>query len=66
MNKPTNKWEQFRLRLFHILEIGPEEDTIGRSYDIINLLSILLNLFVSILYTFEEYRTLYGPLLLRI
>lgn len=66
MNKPTNKLEQFRKRLFHILEVGPEEDTIGRSYDIINLLSILLNLFVSILYTFEEYRTLYGPLLLRI
>ena len=66
MNKPTNKLERFRKRLFHILEVGPEEDTIGRSYDIINLLSILLNLFVSILYTFEEYRTLYGPLLLRI
>ena len=66
MNKPTNKLEHFRKRLFHILEVGPEEDTIGRSYDIINLLSILLNLFVSILYTFEEYRTLYGPLLLRI
>ena len=66
MNKPTNKLERFRKRLFHILEVGPEEDTIGRSYDNINLLSILLNLFVSILYTFEEYRTLYGPLLLRI
>lgn len=66
MNESNNKLERFRKRLFHILEVGPEEDTIGRSYDIINLLSILLNLFVSILYTFEEYRTLYGPLLLRI
>ncbi len=60
------KCEQLRKRLFHILEVGPVEDTIGRSYDIINLFSIILNLAVSILYTFEEYRTLYGPMLLRV
>ncbi len=66
MKQSNNNREQLRLRLFHILEVGPEEDSIGRGYDIVNLLSILLNLFVSILYTFEEYRLQYGDLLLQI
>lgn len=55
-----------RYRLFNILEVGPEEDSIGRGYDIVNLLSIVVNLTVSILYTFEEFRIGYGELLLSI
>ena len=61
-----NKLEQFRKRLSLILEVGPEEDRIGRVYDIINLLSIVINLAVSIMYTFEELRAPYGQLLLSI
>ena len=61
-----NKLELFRKRLSHILEVGPEEDRIGRVYDIINLLSIVVNLAVSIMYTFEELRAPYGQLLLNI
>ena len=64
--KNENKMESFRQRLFHILEVGPEEDRLGRAYDIVNLLSILINLAVSILYTFEEYRLAYGELLLTV
>ncbi len=60
------KLNHYRQRLFHILEIGPEEDTIGRAYDIVNLSTIVINLLVSILYTFEECRLLYGDLLLNI
>ena len=66
MNNTINKWEQFRKRLFNILEVGPEEDSIGRGYDILNLISILVNLIASILYTFEEYRIPYGNILLNI
>lgn len=61
-----NKVEQYRKRLYHILEVGPEEDSIGRAYDIANLLSIIVNLAASILYTFDELRVPYGELLLHI
>ncbi len=61
-----SKSERYRKRLYHILEVGPEEDQIGRAYDVINLLSIVVNLTVSIMYTFEEMRVLYGELLLQI
>ena len=66
MNQTSYSMEQFRLRLFHILEVAPEEDNIGRGYDIINLTSIVINLAVSIMYTFEEFRIPYGELLLSI
>ena len=59
-----SKVEQYRQRLFHILEIGPEEDSIGRAYDILNLTTIIINLVASILYTFEELRVPYGDTLL--
>ena len=55
-----------RKRAFEIIEIGVPDDYISRIYDIINMLSILINLIVSVLYTFEEFRTPYGGLLLTI
>ena len=66
MNKLSKNWEHSRKRLFNILEVGPEEDCIGRGYDILNLISIVVNLLASILYTFEEFRIPYGDLLLTI
>ena len=62
----NSKIEQSRQRLSSILEVGPEEDRIGRAYDILNLSTIVVNLLCSILYTFEEYRISYGDLLLQI
>ena len=55
-----------RQRIFEIIEIGAPEDRVSRSYDIFNLLSIAVNLVVSILYTFENIRAEYGALLLTI
>lgn len=66
MKNLSNKWEQSRKVLFSILEVGPEECTLGRAYDILNLVTIIINLAVSILYTFDEYRASYGYLLLTI
>ena len=66
MNKNSSPYERSLQRLFHVLEVGPEEDRIGRAYDIINLLSIVINLAASILYTFEEFRIPYGDILLNI
>ena len=39
-----------RKRAFEIIEIGVPDDYISRIYDIINMLSILINLIVSVLY----------------
>lgn len=55
-----------RRRIFEIIEIGPPEDRISRTYDLTNLLSIVVNLLVSILYTFDDIRLKYGTLLLTI
>ena len=55
-----------RQRLYEVIEIGALDDRISRCYDIFNLLSIAVNLVVSILYTFEEIRAEYGALLLTI
>lgn len=49
-------WYQRRKRLFEILEVGSNMDFVSRAYDYVNAFSIILNLIVSILYTFAEIR----------
>ncbi len=55
-----------RQRLFEIIEIGVPEDRCSRVYDMVNLLTIVVNLVVSILYTFESVRLAYSTPLLTI
>lgn len=55
-----------RKRAFEIIEIGVPEDIVSRVYDIFNMVSIVVNLIVSVLYTFDEFREPYGSLLLTI
>jgi voltage-gated potassium channel len=59
----SETWKKRRKRTFEIIEIGAQDDFFSRVYDVFNMLSIVLNLTVCILYTFEEYRTTYGELL---
>ena len=66
MTKEPSKLERSRQRLYNILEVSAEEDTLGRGYDIINLISIVINLTTSIMYTFDDLRMAYGELLLSI
>ena len=47
-------------RLLEIIEVGAAEDLTSRLYDILNSLAIVVNLTVSILYTFAELRGQYG------
>ena len=60
MNK---QWEKRRKRLFEIIEVGNDIDHVSRAYDFWSAACILLNLAVSILYTFEEVRLACGNLL---
>ena len=55
-----------RKRIFQIIEVGSLDDYPSRLYDFINMLAIVINLTLSILYTFEEFRIPYGHLALTI
>lgn len=60
----NRKWYRRRKRLFEILEVGNDLDYVSRSYDFFNVFTIVLNLAVSILYTYDGMRLQYGGILL--
>lgn len=60
----SQQYAAHKKRVFEIIEIGAPEDYVSRAYDVVNMLSIVVNLLVSVLYTFESIRTDYGSLLL--
>ena len=58
--------DSIRYRIYEILEVRSGTDRVARIFDIGYLLTIILNLSVSIMYTYEKYRMSCGPALLRI
>ena len=60
------EWEKRRRRLYELIEIGCNYDAACWGYDVLNTFTILLNLTVSILYTFDNWALKYGGLLLAI
>ena len=61
MNK---KWIKRRKRLFEIVEVGNDLDYVSRIYDYLNAGAIIINIVVSILYTYAGIQEKYGELLL--
>ncbi len=59
-------WRFWRKRIFEIIEIGSPEDYPSRIYDFINLFTIVINLVVSTMYTFNSMEAKYGDRLLLI
>ncbi len=53
----------WRRRLNEIIEVAKPEDRTSRAYDLLNMLTIVVNLIVSLAYTFERVREACGPLL---
>lgn len=51
-------------RLFEIIEVGNDLDHASRAYDYVNAFTIIINLVVSVLYTFSEIRLQFGTILL--
>ena len=49
-------WARLRKRTFEIIEVGTFDDYASRVYDFVNSMAIVVNLLVSMLYTFEEVR----------
>ena len=62
----NSNWEKHRKRLFEIIEIGSNYDAVCWGYDFFNTFTIILNLAVSIMYTFDTMELKYGPILLLI
>ena len=60
----SKKWLKRRQRIFQIIDVGYDLDWVSRGYDYINVAAIVLNLTVSILYTYETIRAQYEPILL--
>lgn len=58
------KWIRRRKRLFDIIEVGNDLDRISRFYDFFNVIMIVINLAVSILYTYESIKEAYGKILI--
>ncbi len=64
MKENKSVWLQRRRRAFEIIEVGTSEDFPSRAYDIANVTAILVNIAVTVLYTFDEMELNFGPLLL--
>ena len=56
--------EHCKKRIFEIIEIGAPEDYVSCAYDITGVFAIIINLLVSIAYTFQNVRESYGETLL--
>ena len=66
MKKWKYQWIQRRKRVASIIEMRSAEDWISRGYNILNCVMLLLNLTVTILYTFNRMEARYGSALLLI
>lgn len=64
MGKNKKVWLQRRRRVSEIIEAGKANDWVSRGYDILSTLILLINVTVTILYTFDEMELRYGDILL--
>lgn len=60
----SKKWVKRRKRIFEIIEVGNDLDRVSRIYDFFNVGAIIVNLVMSIMYTYESVQEKYGDLLL--
>ncbi len=60
------EWDYRRKRLFEIIEIGLPGDVASQVYDAFNILSIVINLVVSVMVTFDDLQARFGPWLVTI
>ena len=64
MKNPSGLWLQRRKRISEIIEVGASDDRLSRGYSILSTLILIVNLVVTILYTFDEMELNYGSFLL--
>ena len=64
MEQRKKIWMQRRRRVSEIIEVGSSRDWVSRGYDILSTIILLLNIAVTVLYTFDRMELLYGSVLL--
>ena len=64
MEKQKKNWTQIRRRVSEIIEVGASDDIPSRTYDMVSTLMLLVNVAVTILYTFDRMELNHGELLL--
>ena len=50
-----NKINKWRKRMFEIVEVATPEDKASRAYDLLNMITIVINLIVSLAYTLKRF-----------
>ncbi len=60
VNINKKRWLRKRKRLFEIIEVGSYFDHASKAYDYLNMATIVVNLVVSLMYTFEDLRNDFG------
>ena len=64
MNEQKKLWAQRRRRMSEIVEAGAADDFVSRTYDVLSTLVLLINVVVTILYTFDSAELRFGKELL--
>ena len=64
MNDKRKLWAQRRRRMSEIVEAGAADDFVSRTYDVLSTLILLINVVVTILYTFDSAELRFGKELL--
>ena len=64
MNEQRKLWAQRRRRMSEIVEAGAADDFVSRTYDVLSTLVLLINVVVTILYTFDSAELRFGKELL--
>ena len=59
-------WLKRRRRVSEIIEVGTADDFVSRAYDFAGTAIVIINLIVTVMYTFNRMEAQYGPLLLTI
>ena len=59
-------WLKRRRRVSEIIEVGSADDFVSRAYDFTGTAIVIINLIVTVMYTFNRMEADYGPLLLTI
>ena len=59
-------WLKRRRRVSEIIEVGSADDFVSRAYDFTGTAIVIINLIVTVMYTFDRMEAQYGPLLLTI
>ena len=59
-------WLQRRRRVSEIIEVGTADDFVSRTYDFASTFIVIINLIVTVMYTFDRFEDRWGTLLLTV